>query len=147
MAFNNKRIQIANQIVSLLKTNLDGVSPFVANVYENVHNRQIFWDEVNDYPLICVYPGGETREYLPGNLKWAFLTINIRFYVNDEEAKERLEEIFDDIETVIDDNNTLTLQGNDLCTDIRLLSLADDEGLLNPLGAGEMTLEVRYGLE
>jgi len=143
----NKRTQIVEAIVELLKDNLDGTSPFVSNVFENVKARQVFWDELNDYPSICVYPGGEVREYLPGNFKWAFLTVNIRVYVNDEDAKERLEEIFDDIETVLDSNNTLTLQGNDLCTDIRLLSLADDEGVLNPLGVGEITLEIRYGIE
>jgi hypothetical protein len=143
----NKRTQIVEAIVQLLKDNLDGTSPFISNVFENVKPRQVFWDEINDYPAICVYSGGEVREYLPGNFKWAFLTVNIRIYVNDEDAKERLEEIFDDIETVLDSNNTLTLQGNDLCTDIRLLSLADDEGVLNPLGVGEITLEIRYGIE
>jgi len=92
------------------------------------------------------YAGSEVREYLPGGFKWAFLTVNIRVYVQDEDAKYRIEEIFDDIETVIDDNNTLTLEGNDLCTDIRILSLTDDEGVLSPLGVGEITLEVRYGV-
>jgi hypothetical protein len=109
-----------------------------------VKARQVFWDEVTDYPSICVYPGTETREYLPGNFKWAFLTVNIRVFVNDENAKDRLEELFDDIEYVIDNNNDLFTDGNDLSTDIRLLSISDDEGLLNPQGVGEITLEVRY---
>ena len=74
------------------------------------------------------------------------MTVNIRIYVDNENSKEEIEQIFDDIESVLDNNNTLTLEGNDLCTDIRILSLADDEGLLAPLGVGEMALEVRYGL-
>lgn len=143
----NRRTQITNQIVSLLKTNLTGESPYITNVFDNVLGKQIFWDEVADYPFICVYAGSETREYLPGDFKWAFLTVNIRIYVQDEESKERLEEAFEDIETVLDNNNTLTLSGTDLCTDIRLLSLADDEGLLSPLGVGEMTLEIRYPID
>lgn len=140
----NKRTQIILAIVDLIKTNLTGVSPYVSNLYENVKAKQIFWDEITDYPMLCVYAGGETREYLPGNFRWAFLTVNIRIYVNDEDAKDRLEEIFDDIEALIDANNNLTYNGNDLSTDVRILSLADDEGLLNPLGVGEITLEVRY---
>lgn len=140
----NKRTQIVNEIARLINDNLDGTSPYITNVFENVKNKQVFWDEVNDYPTICVYTGAETREYLPGDFKWAFLTINIRIYVNDEDAKERLEEIFDDIEAVIDSNNYLTVNGNDLATDLRILSLSDDEGLLNPLGVGEITLEARY---
>ena len=140
----NTRQQIVEEIARLLADNLNGESPYITNVFENVESKQVFWDEVNDYPSICVYTGPETREYLPGNFKWAYLTVNIRVYVDDEDAKGRLEEAFDDIEAVIDGNNYLTVDGNDLSTDIRLLSITDDEGLLNPLGVGEITLEVRY---
>lgn len=141
----NTRQQIVKGITDLLNINFDGnTSPYTINIYENAKAKQIFWDEVTDYPLICVYAGGETREYLPGNFKWALLTVNIRIYVNDEDAKDRIEEIFDDIELLLDNNNDLTVDGNDLSTDIRILSLSDDEGLLNPLGVGEITLEVRY---
>ncbi len=142
----NQRMQIVDTIVDLLKTNLDGNTPYTSNIFDNVENRQKFWDEVESYPAICVYAGGEVREYLPNDFKWSFLTVNIRIYVEDEEAKLRLEEFFDDIETVLDNNNTLNVGGNDLCTDIRILSITDDEGLLHPLGVGEMTLEIRYGI-
>lgn len=140
----NKRTQIVEALVELFKTNLNGESPYVSNIYENVKGKQVFWDEVDDYPFVCVYAGGETREYLPGDFKWAFLTVNIRVYVNDEDAKDRIEEMFDDIEAILDSNNDLTVDGQDLSTDIRILSLTDDEGLLSPLGVGEITLEVRY---
>lgn len=140
----NRRTRIVNQIVELFKTNLNGNSPYVTNAFDNVKALQVFWDEVTDYPTICVYPGTETRQYLPGDFKWAFLTVNIRVFVDDEFAKDRLEEAFDDIEAIIDGNNDLFVGGNDLSTDIRLLSISDDEGLLNPLGVGEITLEVRY---
>ena len=141
---NNKRTQIVTEIVRLMKLNLNGVSPYTTNIFDNAKAKQVFWDEVNDYPAICVYPGTEIREYLPGDFKWAFLTVNIRIYVQDEESHLRLEEIFDDIETLIDANNYLTVYGNNLSEDMRLLSINDDEGLLNPLGVGEITLEVRY---
>lgn len=140
----NKRQQIVSALVELFRVNLTGESPYTTNIYENVKGKQIFWDDITDYPSICVYAGGEVREYLPGEFKWAFLTVNIRIYVEDEDAHDRLEEIFDDIEAIIDSNNDLTVDGNDLSTDIRILSLADDEGLLNPLGVGEITLEIRY---
>jgi len=143
----NRRTQIVNQIVNLLKTNLTGNSPYVTNIFDNAKNRQIFWDEVSDYPMLCVYSGAEVREYLPGDFQWAFLTVTIRYYVQDEDAKERLEELTDDIETVLANNNTLTLNNTDLCTDIRISSITDDEGLLNPLGVGEMILDIRYPID
>jgi len=140
----NKRQQIIMALVNLFKDNLTGNSPYITNVFENVKGKQVFWDEIDDYPSICIYASGEIREYLPGNFKWAFLTVNIMIYINDENAHDRLEEVFDDIEAILDNNNDLTVNGNDLSTDIRILSLSDDEGLLNPLGVGEITLEVRY---
>lgn len=141
----SKRIQITNALVNLMKQNFNGVtSPYTSNVFENVYPRQIFWDEVQDWPTICVAQGIENREYLPGNFKWAMLYLTIRVYVHDEEAKDLLEEFFGDIENLLDSNNTLTVDGNDLCTDIRILTISDDEGLLNPIGIGEVEIEVRY---
>ena len=140
----NKRQQIVSAIVDLLKTYLNGNSPYTTNVYDNVKGQQVFWDEVQDYPFICVFTGGESREYQPGGFKWAFLTVNIRIYVQDENTRDRLEEIFDDIELILDNNDYLTVDGNDLSTDIRIISLSDDEGVLQPLGVGEIALEVRY---
>ncbi len=140
----NNRQLIVKSIAKLLRDNLDGNSPYVSNVYDNVYEKQVFWDDVADYPTISVYSGTEIREYQPGGFKWAFLTVNIRIYVENEDAKDEIEQIFEDIELVLDNNDYLTYEGNDLSTDVRILSLSDDEGLLNPLGVGEIVLEVRY---
>ena len=140
----NKRRQIVNALADLIKTNLTGNSPYLTDIYENVEARQVFWDEIKDWPFICIYSGQEVREYLPGDFKWAFLTVNMRIHVNQENAEEALEDIFQDLEYLLDNNNDLTVAGNDLSTDIRILSLSTDEGLLDPLGVGEITLEVRY---
>ena len=53
----NRRQQIVAQIASLISSNLTGESPYVTNLYGNVKPKQIFWDEVNDYPTVCVYSG------------------------------------------------------------------------------------------
>ncbi len=143
----NKRQQIVDGFVSLFTDNFDGTGSYTTDLFSNVIGKQVFWDEVNDYPTVCVYAGTETREYLPGGFKWGFLIIDIRIYVKDENSKDRIEEIFEDMESILDDNNTLTVSGNDLCTDIRILSLTDDQGLLSPLGVGEITLEVRYEVQ
>lgn len=143
----NRRTQIVDALVELFKEHLNGESPYTTNVFENVKGRQVFWDEVTDYPTICIYAGGETREYHPGGFKWGYLEVNIRIYVDDEDSKDRIEEVFDDIEAILDRNNTLVVSGTELCTDIRILSLSDDEGVLSPLGVGEITLETRYPIE
>jgi len=136
-----QRQQIVSQIVTNLKT-IDGTTPWLSNLWNNVFPRLIFWDEVNDFPTVSVVSGNETREYLPGNFKWAYLTVSIRIYVKADDPKSELENIFGDIESVIDANQDLA----GLCTDTRILSLTDDEGLLTPLGVGEMTLQVQYSI-
>jgi len=145
MATSTRRDAIVNVLVELFKT-IDGTSPFVSNLYDNVKPKLVFWDEVSEYPFVSIVAGGERREYLPGGFKWGLLDIKIRIYAKDEEAKTRLEEIFEDVEILLDANNNLQFgaTSEEVCTDIRILSITDDEGLLNPIGVGEMILEVRY---
>lgn len=143
----NRRSQIIEALVILFK-NINGDSPYLSNLYSNVKNKLIFWDEVNQYPLVCLNAGTETREYLPGDFKWAFLNVTIRIYVKGDDAKQQLENIFSDIESILDANNNLVFGPNpdEECVDIRILSISDDEGLLAPLGVGEVLLEIRYSI-
>ena len=140
------RSKILNKLVELLKT-IDGTGTFRSDLFNNVFPKLKFWDEVDDYPSVYLNIGPESRQYLPGGVKWAFLTVNIRIYVNDEEAETRLEEIFEDIETIIDENGNLEYDTGYYAEDVRILSIATDEGLLNPIGVGEVTLQVQYGLD
>ena len=54
----------------------------------------------------------------------------------------------EDIETVIEDNSQLKYvdaQNNEFTTQqITIVSIDTDEGVLEPLGVGEITIEVRY---
>ena len=143
MASRTRRSGIVGAIVDLFKQ-IDGSSSYLSNTYDNVYPKLIFWDEIKDFPTISVVAGQESREYLPSDFKWGFLLINIRIYVEGDDPKELLEDLFADMETMLDNNNSLTIDSNTECTDIRILSISDDEGLLAPLGVGEMTLQVRY---
>ena len=91
--------------------------------------------------------GSETRQYYGGGQKWRFLTITIRAYVNAEDPIEELEELLEDLETVIDSSNNLTYKqlGTDAgIIQLTVLSIDTDEGVLAPLGIGEMIIEARY---
>jgi hypothetical protein len=56
--------------------------------------------------------------------------------------------MMEDIERVIDENDVLTyddtVSPNLTTTSLTLQSLSTDEGVLKPLGVGEMILECRY---
>ena len=95
--------------------------------------------------------GSETRENLAGGVKNRFLSITLRVYVkNFENAQKNLYELIEDIETVIEDNSVLSYVNRDTppvtqyTQDILIQSIETDEGVLDPLGVGEVLVLVRY---
>ena len=138
-------------IVEALAIKLEGINgqpPFRSSV-ANVERRLKFWDEVNEFPTIHVGAGAETREYDGGGFRFRFLTITIRIYVSDDnDVVEALEELLEDVETVIEDSDPLTYYdstGTSHTTVQTTIATVDtDEGVLEPLGVGEITLEIRY---
>ena len=128
---------------------IDGSGAFLSDLRNNVHPRLKFWDEVVEFPAIHLNAGAETRQYQAGGYKDRFLSVTIRCYVQDEEdATEALNVLMEDIETVIEDNSRLEYadsQNNTFNTQqITIVSINTDEGVLEPLGVGEIDIEVRY---
>ena len=146
--YRTKRRKIADALVEKLKE-IDGNHPFNINVFDNVQSKMVFLDEIEQYPKVCVVAGDETREYLPDRYKWRFLSLTIRAYVNNEEdAQEELALLFEDIERIIDENDALvyddTVNPSESTTSLTIESIGTDEGVIQPLGIGEMVVEVRY---
>lgn len=148
MAYRTARKKIANALTEKIKL-LDGNHPYNSNVSNNVSSKLTFLDEIIQYPKVCVVTGAETREYQPNAFKWRFLQISIRAYVhNENDAQEELSLLFEDIERVIDENDTLMYDGTISpplsTTNMVIQSITTDEGALSPLAIGEMSIEVRY---
>lgn len=145
--YTSRRLSIVNALVRELKK-IDGTGDFLCDVVNNVHPRLLFWDEVNDFPAIHVSAGAESRDYQGAGYKDRFLSVTLRCYVQDEDAVEALDALFEDMETVIETNSRLEYtdkQGNTQFTQqISIVNIQSDEGVLNPIGVGEMLLEVRY---
>lgn len=145
--YATRRQSIVDALVIKLK-GINGTGDFLSNVFENVSPRLKFWDEVEDFPAIHLNAGSETRDYQGGGYKDRFLSITIRIYVREEDAVDALDKLLEDVETVIEDNSRLAYtdrQNNVQYTQqITILSIDTDEGVLDPLGVGEMLLEVRY---
>ena len=141
-----RRSAIVNALADKFKE-IDGSGSFKTRLDNNVETRLKFWDEIEQFPAVHITAGSETREYYGGGQKWRYLAITIRAYVNNEDPIEELEELLEDIETVIDANNTLTYHqlGTDAgVSQFTVISIDTDEGVLAPLGIGEMIIEARY---
>ena len=146
--YRTKRKKITDALVEKLKQ-IDGSHPYNTNLFQNVKANMVFLDEIESYPKVCVVAGDETREYQPGGFKWRFLTLSIRAYVkNEDDAQEELALLFEDIESILDDNDAMvyddSVSPSQAITQLTVLNLTTDEGVIKPLGIGEMAIEVRY---
>ena len=147
-AHSTRRRAIVGAIASKLYESLNGSAPFRSSV-QSVEPRLRFWDEVQDFPAIQVGAGQETREYEGGGFRFRFLRITIRCYVNDnDDVILALEELLEDVETVLEDNDPLTYTdstGTSQSTaKTSIISVDTDEGVLEPLGVGEVIVEIQY---
>ena len=146
--YRTARKRVVDAIVEKIK-GIDGQFPSNSNLFNNVHNGMVFLDEIQEFPKVCVVAGDETREYQPNEFKWRFLSIDVRVYVeSQDDPQEVLAILMEDIERVIDNNDVLTyddtVSPHLTTTSLTLQSMSTDEGVLSPLGIGELTLECRY---
>lgn len=146
-AYTTRRLGIVNAIVEKLK-DINGSGTFLSDLNENVSPRLKFWDEVEEFPAVHLNAGSETREYQGAGYKDRFLSITLRCYVQAEDSVEALDELMEDVETVLEDNSRLAYLDRTGATQytqqITIVSIDTDEGVLEPLGVGEMLIEVRY---
>ena len=127
---------------------INGQPPFRTSV-SDVERRLKFWDEVTEFPTIHVGAGAETREYDGGGFRFRFLRITVRVYVSDDnDVIEALEELLEDVETVLEDKDPLTYYdstgASQSTVQTTIGTVTTDEGVLEPLGVGEITVEIRY---
>lgn len=145
--YTSRRQAIVKALVERLKE-INGQTPYRSNVWDSVHPRLQFWDEVDQYPSVHVTAGSETRQYQGGGYKDRYLSITIRAYVQQEDAVTALESLLEDIETVVEQNSCLVYIDNDNLPQsthqISIVAIDTDEGVLEPIGVGEVTLLVSY---
>jgi hypothetical protein len=145
--FTTRRLGIVDGLVSKLK-DIDGSGAYLTNLNQNVSPRLKFWDEVEEFPAVHLNAGSETRNYLGGGQKDRFLTVTIRCYVQAEDAVQALDELLEDVETVVEENSRLLYKdrnnADQYTHQITVISIDTDEGVLEPMGVGEMLLEVHY---
>ena len=144
--YTTRRSAIVNYLVTKLEE-INGTGHFLSSV-SDVSPRLKFWDEIEEFPAIHVNAGSETREYLGAGEKFRYLTLTFRCYVNEDEPVEALEKLMEDVETVLETNNPITytdkLGAVQSTIQTTILSIDTDEGVLDPLGIGEITVTVQY---
>ena len=144
---NTTRRSAILEAMAELFEKIDGGDGYKSDLSGSIEPRMKFWDEVDSFPCLHMASGTETREYYGGGQKWRFLTVTIRIYVYADAPITELEELLEDVETVLDDAGQFdysTTTGTQQVTQVTILSISTDEGALQPLGVGEMIVEIRY---
>lgn len=145
--YTTRRQSITNALVDVLKK-INGTGQYLTDVGNNVSPRLKFWDEIEEFPAIHLNTSGETRQYQAAGYKDRFLNVTIRCYVNEEDAVDALDSLLEDVETALEENQRLRYidrRGNAQFTHQNtIISIDTDEGVLDPLGVGEILIEVRY---
>ena len=142
---STKRTSIVTALAEKFKL-INDIAPYQTNLFDNAHPKLKFWDEVQQFPAVYVTPGSEQRDYLPGDFTWGYLNVCVKAYVRGEEPQTELEQLLEDLETVVDLNRVLEYSPGKTTTEILVTSITTDEGLLAPYGVGEINLQVRYAL-
>ena len=138
-------------IVEALSEKMEGINgsaPFRTSIAK-VERRLKFWDEVDEFPCIHVGAGAETRQYEGGGFRFRFLSLTVRCYVSDDDdVILALEELLEDVESVLEDNDPLVYTdstgASQSTAQTTIIAVDTDEGVLEPLGVGEITIEIRY---
>ncbi|MDA7723511.1 hypothetical protein N8862_03595 [Pseudomonadales bacterium] len=145
--YTSRRANIVEAISEKLKE-INGSGAYLSDVENNVHPFLRFWDEVQEFPAIHLNAGSETREYQGGGYKDRFLSVTVRCYVNEEDAQSALNALMEDVETVLEESSQIQYSDrmNNIFNvqQITIISIDTDEGVLEPLGVGEILIEVRY---
>jgi hypothetical protein len=142
--YTTRRLAIVNAISNLINNNK--LSTYGKEV--KAFNYLKFFDDVSDLPAIFVIAGQENRQYQSGGYKDRYLDVSVHIFVSQEDPLLACEAILEDVETLIEDNGRLAYtdrQGQTQFThDITILSISTDEGTLDPISIGEMSLRVHY---
>jgi hypothetical protein len=142
-----RRSSIVEALTNKLKT-ISVANGYSTDLGEQAYPRMRFWDEISEFPCVCLVAGPESIVHQGGGFKDRYLDIVLRAYVNEEDSIIALEKLLEDIELILDKNGRLAYvdsSGNTGTTRDIIITLIDtDQGALTPLGVGEMTLQVKY---
>lgn len=146
------RSGVCKAFVEEIKLKLNGTGEYLTNMYGSVSNKTTHFDMVQNFPFISVTPGPENRDEMPSRFTMADLVLYFRILVkNPDDAQGELETIISDLETLIEENNSIqynyrtpagNMVGRTISADIT--NITTDEGLLDPHAMGEIVVLIKY---
>ena len=142
-----RRSSIVEALTDKLRT-ISYANGYSTDLGEQAYSKMRFWDEIQEFPCICMVAGAESIVHQAAGMKDRYLDVTLRVYVNEEDPTLALERLLEDVELIIDRNGRLAYVDSSgsigYTRDIIITYIDTDQGALAPLGVGEMTLQVKY---
>lgn len=143
-----RRRAIVESLAQVFRDEISLTNGYKTDLQGKVETRMVFWDSIDEWPLICIVAGTEQIVHQGAGFKDRYLELIVRVYVNEEDSELATEMLLEDIESVLETNGRLAYldsSGVECTTRDIIITLIDtDQGTLAPLGVGEMTLQVKY---
>lgn len=106
--------------------------------------RGMKWlDQINDFPYICYHVDASENTHIGANERYYQMAISLRGYVRGENSQSLADQLALDIEDAADSFRDAALSTY-MIVDSRVVSVSTDEGLMEPHGIVEMSIEVSY---
>ena len=101
-------------------------------------------DEINDFPYITFTPSSESRQHYGANLRWGTTLIQLRGYTYDTstDAMTAAETLSNNIEQIVDAFRAAHPTLN--VVQMRVLSITTDEGVMEPYGIADLSIQLTY---
>lgn len=145
--YTTRRTAISKALVDLIK-DIDGTNDYVSNLSGQVYDKLRYIEDISDFPAVCVIAGSETRSYKTSEYKDRYIGYKILIFVNEENPLTKLDNVLEDIETVLESNARFQYLDKtgaaQYSIDITILNISTDEGALEPIAIGEMSILVHY---
>ena len=133
-----KRNDIIDHLVSVLSSiaTAEGYNTDPAEVGKHARH----WDQVNEFPVIFVWPEAERIQQIQGSPAYlGFLTVTISgLESNPEDTGARLQYLLDDVFAAL---NAITYDYRD---STKILTVETDAGTARPFGWCQVTIEIMY---
>jgi hypothetical protein len=146
------RAGIPKAIATKMATEIDGTGIYRNNLYGSVENKVMHFSDINNFPLITITPGPETRDDNPSNHSMCELDVYCRVFAKDNNDPQlALETLVSDVEDFLDTNLSIEYEEvsatgvvtrNTVSNDI--IEITTDEGLLAPEALAEIVIKVKY---
>ena len=136
----SRRSDILNEFTTHLRSAQYVDAPLPLN---GVQRGMKWLDQINDFPYICYHVDSSDLVHIGANERYYLMNISLRGYVRGDDSQSLSDQLALDIENAAIGFRDAATSTHSI-VDSRIVGVSTDEGLMEPHGIVEMSLEISY---